>query len=92
MYYGLYVLVRIYSKRVLFIVLCNFPILVFGDLFKMSMNVKVTRIFVIKIQNAEIPKGLTIVHAIVAMKEMDTTVLVGFYFEVTLIDFVKIMN
>lgn len=92
MYYGLYVLVRIYSKRVLFIVLCNFPILVFGDLFKMSMNVKVTRIFVMKIQNAEIPKGLTIVHAIVAMKEMDTTVLVGFYFEVTLIDFVKIMN
>ena len=92
MYYGLYVLVRVYSKRVLFIVLCNFPILVFGDLFKMSMNVKVTWIFVMKIQNAEIPKVLTIVHAIVAMKEMDTTVLVGFYFDVTVFDFVKIMN
>ena len=45
-----------------------------------------------KIQNAEIPKVLTIVHAIVAMKEMDTTVLVGFYFDVTVFDFVKIMN
>ena len=45
-----------------------------------------------RIHNVEIPKVLTIVHAIVAMKEMDTTVLVGLYFEVTLIDFVKIMN
>ena len=45
-----------------------------------------------RIQTVEIPKVLTIVHAIAAMKEMDTTVLVGLYFEVTFIALVKIMN